>query len=367
MTPLPTTIAELLETGVMNPEFEAAWKARGSPLGDMPTDVLTLKRMVEASLPGLQQQLATTRPENIIESEHTVLLSTGFASRLLVCHAAQPPVPKPSPVVVLFHGGAHVLGLPEFDLKLARELALAHNATVVCPSTRHAPEHPFPAMIDDAWAVLQAVAHDDASSSRSFLPAHADARAGFIVGGASSGANFADVVAHLARDAGLAPPLTGMFLVCGAFIDPARVPAECLGRYLSREQNRDAPVVNERFLRAFNGVIKPDVDSPLWAPFDQHHSEGIGAGHRGMPPAYFQICGMDMNRDDSLLYERVLREECGVPTRVDLYSGFPHCWWDMYPELDASKKRVEDTVAGFEWLLAQGTESGCDTGRLQQT
>jgi acetyl esterase/lipase len=71
-----------------------------------------------------------------------------------------------------------------------------------------------------------------------------------------------------------------------------------------------------------------------------------------MPPVYFQVCGMDLNRDDGLIYERVLREG-GVATRLDLYSGLPHCWWDMYPELEASEKRMEDTIGGVGWLLGR--------------
>ncbi|KAK4235154.1 Alpha/Beta hydrolase protein [Achaetomium macrosporum] len=359
MRDLPKTTEDILNTGIMDPEFAAAWEARGSPPGDMPTDIITLKRIVEASLSNLQSQLAATRPANITETEHSIPLSTGFTSRLLICHATQDPS-TPSPIILLFHGGIHVLGHPEFDLPLARRLALAHNATVLCPSTRKAPESPFPSMIDDAWAILQSIAHEAsaAPTARTFLPSHADAHAGFIVGGASSGANFADVVAHLARDTGLSPPLTGQFLVCGAFIDHSRgVPAAYEGRYLSREQNRDAPVMNERFLRAFCEVIGPEAGpSRLWAPFAWSCSGGIAAGHKGMPKVYFQVCGMDINRDDSLIYEGVLREECGILTRLDMYSGFPHCWWDSYPELEASKRRMEDTIEGFRWLLARDNE-----------
>lgn len=344
----PRTTEYILATGIMDPGFEAAWKARGSSPGDMPADVATLKRIVDASLSSLQQKLSASRPPDIVETEHVLPLSTGFNSRLLVCqpHALS----KPSPVILLFHGGIHVLGHPEFDLPLARNLALAHNATVLCPSTRKAPEYPFPAMVHDAWAVLQAVAHEaslTAPGERSFLPPHTDATVGFLVGGTSSGANFADVVVHLARDQGMTPTVTGQVLICGAFLDPGSVPDVHRGRYLSREQNRGAPVVNERFLEAFTEAIQPDVDSLLWAPF--------GQSHEGMPPVYFQVCGMDMNRDDGLIYERVLREECGIATRLDLYRGLPHCWWDMYPELEASKKRMEDTISGVGWLLGLRT------------
>jgi acetyl esterase/lipase len=365
MSSLPQTPEDILATGIMDPEFEAAWKARGSPPGDMPAEVPTLKRLIDEGLPRLQSQLAASRPANITETEHTLPLATGFTARLLICHTTHTQAdgdsdPKPSPIILLFHGGIHVLGHPEFDLPLARRLALAHDATVVCASpARKAPEHPFPAMLHDAWATLQAVAHDAATTTppttRSFLPARADARrAGFLVGGTSSGANFADVVAHLARDAGLSPPLTGSVLVCGGFMDGAeQVPPAYAGMYLSREQNRDAPVVNAGFLKAFREAVRPEVGSALWAPFVQGHPEGVAAGHRGMPPVYFQVCGMDGNRDDGLVYERVLREECGVPTRVDLYRGLPHCWWDMYPDLEVSKKRLEDMIAGVGWLLGQ--------------
>ncbi|KAH6613607.1 Alpha/Beta hydrolase protein [Chaetomium sp. MPI-SDFR-AT-0129] len=359
----PKTVEEILATGVINPDFEAAWKARGSPPGAMPADVPTLKRIVDGSLPDLQTKLAASRPANIIETEHTTTLDNGTSSRFLVCYATpeeteagQPP--KPSPIITLFHGGIHVLGFPEFDLPLARQLALAHRAVVVIPSTRKAPEHPFPTMIDDAWSAIKTIAQDatiNASSSpRSFLPAHADPKAGFILGGASSGANFADVVTHFALTEPLPCAITGQFLVCGGFIDQDDVPAPYRERYLSREQNRDAPVVNAEFLKAFRDAIQPDAKSRAWAPFVQRSArdkERQGK-HVGMPKTYFQVCGMDINRDDGLIYERVLREECQVPTRLDLYAGYPHCFWDSYPDLELSKKRAEDTIEGFRWLLS---------------
>jgi acetyl esterase/lipase len=210
-------------------------------------------------------------------------------------------------------------------------------------------------MLHDAWAVLQAIAYDATlpAGERTLLPGNADAGAGFIVGGSSSGANFADVVAHLARDTGLRPAVTGLFLACGAFMDEGRVPEVYRGRYLSREQNKEAPVADGGFMKAFVEAVNPDRGSSLWAPFVQEGcDEDVKRGHLGMPRAYFQVCGMDVNRDDGLIYEGVLREECGVTTRLDLYSGFPHCWWDMYPELEASKKRAEDTMEGFKWLLS---------------
>ena len=59
---------------------------------------------------------------------------------------------------------------------------------------------------------------------------------------------------------------------------------------------------------------------------------------------------MDPLRDDGISYENACREH-GVDTKVDVYPGVPHCWWEMFPQLEASKKQAVDSVNGFKWLL----------------
>lgn len=125
-----------------------------------------------------------------------------------------------------------------------------------------------------------------------------------------------------------------------------------------------------------------DHSSPIWSSFDQYpelfgtrnrvgddHVWMVGSRSRtsddpsttsaeniNQPPmrVYFQICGCDMSRDDGLIYERVLREECGVETRVDIYEGFGHVFWGMggkYPEMEMSVMRERDSVDGVGWLI----------------
>lgn len=77
-------------------------------------------------------------------------------------------------------------------------------------------------------------------------------------------------------------------------------------------------------------------------------------GLKGLPPTYLQVCGADPSRDDGLIFEKALREEVGVKTRLDLYAGWPHCWWSLFPRLEASKRRLGDSVDGVGWLLDQG-------------
>ena len=61
-------------------------------------------------------------------------------------------------------------------------------------------------------------------------------------------------------------------------------------------------------------------------------------------------CGMDPIRDDAILYEEALRED-EVETRMDVYAGFPHCWWGFLPQLEASKRYEKDSLEGLKWLL----------------
>lgn len=72
----------------------------------------------------------------------------------------------------------------------------------------------------------------------------------------------------------------------------------------------------------------------------------------GIPPTYFQICGMDPLRDEAFIYEDILKEN-GTKTKLDVYPGLPHGFWSWFTEASFSKKFQEDCVKGIEWLLEQ--------------
>lgn len=92
-------------------------------------------------------------------------------------------------------------------------------------------------------------------------------------------------------------------------------------------------------------LLGADLDSPLFVPFLYRDAPG---GHKDLPSAYFQVCGLDSLRDEALIYERVLREEAGVKTKVDLYPGLGHYFWTNFPLLDVNKRFMEDTVKGVQ-------------------
>ena len=69
-------------------------------------------------------------------------------------------------------------------------------------------------------------------------------------------------------------------------------------------------------------------------------------GHHELPRTYFQICGMDILRDEDLIYEQVLREDNGVETRVDIYPGMPHIFWGSFSHLAQGRKAAIDLIKG---------------------
>lgn len=176
--------------------------------------------------------------------------------------------------------------------------------------------------------------------------------AGFIVGGGSAGGNIAAVLAHLARDEHLSPPLTGQYLCVPAitvFLPPNQLPVAYRAEYLSHPSVTPSadPVLRDIDADAMFRTLGAQPTMELMAPFQ------FGS-HEGLPPAYFQVCGLDPLRDEALIYERILREECGITTRLDLYNGFGHYFWTNFPLLEKSRVFVEDTVRGTRWLLEQG-------------
>jgi len=176
----------------------------------------------------------------------------------------------------------------------------------------------------------------------------ADASKGFVLGGTSAGGNIAIVLSHLARDEALSPLLTGLYLNVPLVLAPEAVPEKYLPLYKSREQNAYSPVLSKAFMDMYTEAYEADLQSYVWSPINWPGGE---KAHAGLPRTYFQICGLDVLRDEGLIYERVLREDHGIETRVDVYPGLPHMFVPNYPSHSSSKKYPKDTLAGLGWLL----------------
>ncbi|OJD29176.1 ab hydrolase superfamily protein [Diplodia corticola] len=250
---------------------------------------------------------------------------------------------KGRPLVVALHGGGWCVGAPEFEEVNCVHAVQKHGAVAVSLDYRLAPEHPFPTPVHDCWDALR------------WLAANASPSSPHVVAADPAGGNMAVVLALLARDEKLAPPLTGVSASIPAVVLPGGgepgeancLPEKYRADYRSYEQNKKAPGLDVEGVGFLLGNYNPDRSSHLFAPLNWP------TGHKGLPPFFIQVCGLDMLRDEALIYERLLRTECGVKTRLVVYPGLPHSFWSFYPQLEVSRKAVGEVVEGFGWLLGK--------------
>lgn len=197
---------------------------------------------------------------------------------------------RPLPVTVFFHGGGFALGDLDTHDVTARQHAATADTLVVSVDYRLAPEYPFPAAIDDAWAATQWVAENagqfGADGSR------------LAVAGDSAGANLAAAVALLARDstrAGDGPAVTFQLLWYPTVMGDTTLP--------SFAENANAPVLDLPTIAAFTewyaGHLDPADPPATLAP-------GRAADLSGLPPAYIAVAGHDPLRDDGIRYAELL-------------------------------------------------------------
>ena len=307
-------------------------------------------------LTGLHTQADQSDPD-VSEESVDVLARDKFSLPLKVFRAAPSlssatthgEKPSGSPLIVLYFGGAFVLGNPIIMAPIARSLVKRFNAIVVAPTYRLAPEHPFPTGFEDGWDTLSWIAENASGVLR------ADPSKGFIVGGISAGGNISNIVTHLARDRALQPSITGVWLSCPgvrmAPKDADLLPEKYRERNLSRTQDEcvNSVVTSPNMAKLAKVSLKPDPDSNLFAPMIWPTGSGE-CGHKGYPRTYSQVCGMDAARDEMLIFDDMLKNE-GVPTRLEFYAGLPHCFWYPFKELPQSEKWEEKTLDGFAWLL----------------
>ncbi|MBO0676509.1 alpha/beta hydrolase [Mycolicibacterium sp. S2-37] len=199
------------------------------------------------------------------------------------------------PVVVFFHGGGFAVGDLDTHDGTCREHAVGAAAVVVSVDYRLAPENPYPAAVDDAWAATHWVA------------AHGDELGAdpgrLALAGDSAGGNLAAVIAQRARETG------GPAIAFQLLWYPATMWDESLPSY---SENAVAPVLDRASILAFSRWYAPDADFADPAP---ELAPGRAADLSGLPPAYVAVAGHDPLRDDGVRYAELLAA-AGVPVEL---------------------------------------------------
>ena len=213
----------------------------------------------------------------------------------------RPPTPGPHPIVVYFHGGGWVVGDALSDDPLCRDLCLRSDAIIVSADYRHAPEHPFPAAVDDALAAVRWVA-DNAEA----LGGRPDWLA---VCGWSAGAGLTAVVCQLARDMG-GPHIVGQVL-----LTPPTSGGTALASFT---ENADGYLLTTPLTLWFydHYIDEANRRDPRFAPLRANDLAGL-------PPALVVTAEFDPLRDDGRAYAAALTA-ASVPTEHIGARGHTH-------------------------------------------
>ena len=218
---------------------------------------------------------------------------------------------EPLPVLVYFHGGGFIAGGFASHDGTCAELTVAAGCVVVSVAYRLAPEHPFPAGLEDCAAAVRWVAANAASIG-------ADA-ARLAIGGDSAGGNLAAAVALVNRDRG------GPALAAQVLVYPVIDPACATGSMHSNATGYMLTTASMQWMWSMYlaGAPADSAANPYAAPCR-------AASLAGLPPAIVITAQYDPLRDEGDAYAAQLTA-AGVPVVHSRYEGQVHGFFSMYP------------------------------------
>jgi acetyl esterase len=301
----------------LHPEYAALLQqlaeVPGPTLTELPTaDARAMYRMMRPAVPELSVGEVTDR-------------TIPGPARAIPLRIYTPRGRGPFPLLVYFHGGGWVIGDLETADAVARQLCRGANCVVVSVDYRLAPEHRYPAAVEDCYAATQWVA------------THADELNGdaarIAVAGESAGANLAAVVSLLAREQG-GPAIALQLLaypVTDADFDTASYQANAEGYLLTRAT-----------MQWFWDQYCPDPASRTEAS-----ASPLQAGNlAGVPRALIMTAEYDPLRDEGEAYAAKL-DAAGVTVETIRFDGLIHDFLAMSHQLSAAKPGMDKAIAAL--------------------
>ncbi|WP_434082496.1 alpha/beta hydrolase [Cohnella hashimotonis] len=239
------------------------------------------------------------------------------------------PVKKPEtslPAFLWIHGGGYLMGHPDLDDSLCEQFVLRANCVVGSIDYRLAPDHAYPAAIEDCYAGL------------TWMAEHADELqidpARLAIGGASAGGGLTAALAILARDRG-GPNIVFQMPLYPMIDDRNRTPS-------SHEINQN------NFPKAWNR----EMNQLAWSMYLGSAADGdvpsYAAAARetdlsGLPPAYTCIGDLDLFRDETIDYVARLAQ-ADVPVEFHLYPGCFHGFDVIFNDAEISNRARNEYI-----------------------
>ncbi len=231
----------------------------------------------------------------------------------------RPDGARPGAYLLFAHGGGYVLGSAFPFRKMAGQLACRARADAFIPDYRLAPEHPFPAAIDDVWAAYLGLVRDGASA--------------IAVAGDSAGGGLALAVLSLAAQEG-----EGTFRPCGAAVLSPWTDLALTGDSMRTRAEAD-PILRREVLATmasdYLGTASPTDwrASPLHAPL------------LDLPPIRIDVGDDEVLLDDARRYAEAARA-AGTEVTLAIWEGMPHVFQSSIGTIHAAEASL-DAIGRF--------------------
>lgn len=230
------------------------------------------------------------------------------------------------PVLVYFHGGGWSIGSLDGVDAVCRVLAERSDCVVVSVDYRQAPEHPYPAPLQDCWRALRWVATgglDGVNPSR------------LAVGGDSAGGNLAAACVLLARDTGLVDVAAQLLIY---------PPTDAHDSSESTRSCADAPVLTTYDVHWFWDLYVGDDFDRRSTTISPKNASSL----EGLPPTAVMTAEFDPIRDDGEDYA-VRLAAAGVPVHQHRYAGVFHGFFPLVGVIEAADEAADEAAL---WLGA---------------
>ncbi|WP_114950779.1 alpha/beta hydrolase [Sphingosinicella terrae] len=234
----------------------------------------------------------------------------------------------PGPLFLFFHGGGFVLGDLDTHEPFCAEMARELDMPVLAVDYRLAPEHPWPAGVEDAMAAARWAASSPEALERQVT--------GLVLCGDSAGGNFAIVTALALRDDPAAVPVLAQWPIYPA-ADPDK-------GYPSRQDFGEGYLLSEKSMDWFEECYRADSRDWRYAPLLKSQA--------GLPPTLVTTASLDPIRDQGRAYAAAC-VQAGVPTVFREAAGNIHGFINLRRAIPSAADDIRENVAALKLLLGQ--------------